>query len=1032
MARNLTSLFSEMFVSSPVPMMVVRKEDGIVIAANNAFYSATEYSRPEIIDRSILAPNFIDRQSWSAVLAQLQRENGFYKLEITTHSKSGRTCFFLSNWAAMEIDGEKLVVAVMQDITEQKRSERFIQTQRDMALALNAAKNLDETLTICMETALAISGMDCGGVYLVDETNGSLYLAYHRGLPERFVKQTSYFESTAPNTKVVMAGKPVYAHYQTLIKQLGIERDEQLKAIAVIPIQFQNRTVAAFNIASHSLDEMETYSRFALETIAAQIGEAIFRSKKEQEAVRAEEALRERNRQFRAITEASPDAMLVTRISDGLILYANKKAGKLGGMPASALIGIRSPDFYNNPEDRLKLLTVVESESTAEIELPLKRSDGTPFWAQITVQRDSFEGESALYTCIRDITERKRAELSLHEKTEELERFFTSALDLLCVADTNGYFRRLNHEWERVLGYRIEDLEGKRFLDLVHPDDLQATLDAVAELDAQKEVLNFTNRYRCKDGVYRWIEWRSIPNGKLIYAAARDITERRQAEKKLQESAANLEAVLGSTDDIIAAYDAEVRLLAFNKACGDIYRTLFNVELRQGLSTLDFFPEPMREFWIVNNNRALAGESFSIEFELPEPDGRIRSFESRYNPILHNGAVEGFTTYTRDITVRKQMMEGLQNTQKLESLGLLAGGIAHDFNNLLSGIFGYIDLAIECSTDEEVADDLSKALNTIHRARALTGQLLTFAKGGAPIKKLERLSPFVEESTTFALSGSNVSCRFEVPNDLWTCEFDKNQIGQVIDNIVINAQQAMPDGGMIEIAASNLQLAEKEHALLRAGSYVAIRIKDHGIGIPKEILSKIFDPFFTTKAKGHGLGLAICYSIVKRHGGGIDVESDPGKGAMFTVYLPATLEAAAGNAADNVVIHKGSGAILIMDDEFIFRDTLSAMVKSMGYDAHCVEHSQAAIDLFTSERERFAAIILDLTIPGGPGGKEAIRAIRKIDKEIRVFVTSGYADDPVMADPTAYGFNGSICKPFRKKELSAFLERHLKKAAVAI
>jgi PAS domain S-box-containing protein len=263
-----------------------------------------------------------------------------------------------------------------------------------------------------------------------------------------------------------------------------------------------------------------------------------------------------------------------------------------------------------------------------------------------------------------------------------------------------------------------------------------------------------------------------------------------------------------------------------------------------------------------------------------------------------DGAPRQIFGIIHDITERKKTEEEhlkyeqqLQQNQKLESLGILAGGIAHDFNNLMGGIFGYIDIANENSNDSHVSSNLSKAMDTIERARALTRQLLTFAKGGSPILQTGTLSPFLRETVQFALSGSNVSCRYDIPKELLACIFDVHQIGQVIDNLIINAQQAMPSGGTIEVSARNIMLEEKAHPKLPKGNYVKVAVKDGGIGIPEEIISKIFDPFFTTKSKGHGLGLATCYSIMKKHGGCIDVESEPGRGSTFTVYLPASPEA---------------------------------------------------------------------------------------------------------------------------------------------
>jgi CheY-like chemotaxis protein len=265
--------------------------------------------------------------------------------------------------------------------------------------------------------------------------------------------------------------------------------------------------------------------------------------------------------------------------------------------------------------------------------------------------------------------------------------------------------------------------------------------------------------------------------------------------------------------------------------------------------------------------------------------------------------------------------------------------------------------------------------------------------------------------------------------DLWACNFDKNQICQVIDNLIINAQQAMPVGGTIELSARNITLSDKEHPLLRKGNYVKISVNDSGVGIPKELIARIFDPFFTTKAKGHGLGLATCYSIVKRHDGCIDVESEPGKGSTFKVYLPAVTETASDVIKKTVETHKGRGTFLIMDDEAVMRDTIGDMLETLGYAVIRKENGKDAIDFYmseTQENRRIVGMIFDLTVPGGMGGKAAIEQIRETNTDIPCFVASGYADDPVMKNPAAYGFMASICKPFRMSELTEILNKYMK------
>ena len=268
------------------------------------------------------------------------------------------------------------------------------------------------------------------------------------------------------------------------------------------------------------------------------------------------------------------------------------------------------------------------------------------------------------------------------------------------------------------------------------------------------------------------------------------------------------------------------------------------------------------------------------------------------------------------------------------------------------------------------------------------------------------------------------------PDDLWSCKFDKNQISQVIDNIVINAQQAMPMGGTVLISAMNTVLKENEKGTLRAGNYVKISIQDSGVGIPENILPRIFDPFFTTKHKGSGLGLSICHSIVTRHDGWIDVESAPGKGATFHIYLPASLETSAQlSPAKPASIHKGSGRILLMDDEEIIRQSVGKILTTLGYSVECTRDGKETLAFLTEEIKAgrsFAAILLDLTIQGGMGGKEVALEIRKLNAAIPLFVTSGYSSDPVMENPDKYGFTDSICKPFTIDDVAAMLNRHFR------
>ncbi|AOP32661.1 hypothetical protein A0128_01515 [Leptospira tipperaryensis] len=421
---------------------------------------------------------------------------------------------------------------------------------------------------------------------------------------------------------------------------------------------------------------------------------------------------------------------------------------------------------------------------------------------------------------------------------------------------------------------------------------------------------------------------------------------------------------------------------------------------------------------------------------------RTRSGEKKLiqwdNTILQdrNNRIIGTISIGTDITDRKraesdrlELERRLLHAQKLESLGVLAGGIAHDFNNLLGGIFGYIDLAREkAEAGESNTRYLDKAITVFNRAKDLTQQLLTFAKGGKPIRKTGSLAPIINDCVLFSLSGSNVSCHFEIEETMGLCDFDENQIHQVLENIIINSIQSMPLGGTILVSAKNMYLGKYNSVRLKEGDYIQISVQDSGTGIPKDLLPRIFEPFFTTKQKGTGLGLATSYSIVQKHDGGIEVKSELGVGSTFNIYLPVSQNEIKSNPHKEINYHKGLGRVLIMDDEDFIIEIFSEMLEKMGYHTVSAKNGSDAIQLFKEAKNSFKPfdiLIFDLTIPGGMGGEKAISEIRKLDPNVIAIASSGYSEDPVISSPKEYGFSASLRKPFRKGDLAELLEKLL-------
>lgn len=382
--------------------------------------------------------------------------------------------------------------------------------------------------------------------------------------------------------------------------------------------------------------------------------------------------------------------------------------------------------------------------------------------------------------------------------------------------------------------------------------------------------------------------------------------------------------------------------------------------------------------------------------------------------------------FVMDISGRKSSEDALVRSQKLESLGVLAGGIAHDFNNILAAIQGNISLASLTLDDKEDAlRVIGNAEQACIRARDLTGQLLTFSKGGTPIKDLCDIASVLSESTNFALTGSKVKCVFDLEDNLPYVDIDKGQIHQVLQNIIINADQAMPGGGVINLKGETVSSDNIKDASLPGGNYVKITVEDQGIGISKDMINNIFDPFFTTKQKGSGLGLATSCSIIKNHGGEITVESTPGIGTTFSIYIPASDKSNAVNIRDGKHLVTGKGRILLMGDEFAIRILLEQLLRKLGYEVESAVDVEQVLEMYQSvlsDGAKYDAVILDLTVPGGMGGKEAMEQLLQIDPDVKAIVSSGYSHDPVMSEHKQYGFKTYIAKPFNVGTLSRILD----------
>jgi two-component system, cell cycle sensor histidine kinase and response regulator CckA len=551
------------------------------------------------------------------------------------------------------------------------------------------------------------------------------------------------------------------------------------------------------------------------------------------------------------------------------------------------------------------------------------------------------------------------------------------------------HFRSLRMESDAALVVLVEDLTGEKKQLILTEKHKEALLKAGTELEQ-----------RVKE---RTVELKTM-NESLV----REIGYRKQAEHSLSASRASFTSIVEKTSEGILVVDSANMVLYANPAAESLLNRSRDQLVGQHLG-LRLSPGQTTEV----KGKRLSGESGILELRVEATDWN----EDPANLLM-----------LRDITERKRAEQEMLKAEKLESLELVAGGIAHDFNNFLTATIANISLAkMHIVHDSEPYRALRNAEKACSGAKHLTHQLLTFTKAGEPVKKAASLAQMLRDGLVLALSGSKIKSELNIAADLWKTEVDRRQIGQAFQNTFINAVQAMPDGGTLTVRAENFPVDDTwNRNLLPGGRYIKISIKDTGCGIAPEHLAKISDPYFTSKPKGSGIGLATAYSIIRRHGGAIEVKSQVNIGTTFFIYLPADAECAVEppvtDSGEKPAL--GSGMILIMDDDEAIRTVAKDLLTLLGYEVGLAADGAECIQLYKAAAEAgkpFSAVIMDLTIPGGMGGKEAIEKLRVIDPEVKAIVSSGYSTDPIMSNHQQYGFRGVVAKPYDAFELSQAL-----------
>lgn len=639
----------------------------------------------------------------------------------------------------------------------------------------------------------------------------------------------------------------------------------------------------------------------------------------------------------------------------------------------------------------------------------------------------------ANYDWEQKLLSRYAKELATSEKN--YREVVENAKSIILRVDGQGRITFFNKFAEELFGYSRTEIIGQPAVGTIVPatsakgENLAVMVAQV--LERPKDFAQLENENICRDGRRIQVTWTNQPiydeSGRLqeILCVGADITERAELLEKLQLTQTTMDAAA----EQIIWMDGDGGIIYANASA--LEATGFAAEAIRNLKVPDIFADLSAANWEPRWQTLKRDRVITFESTQRRATGAPRPVELSIT-YMSLGGKEYATAFIRDLTERKQAEEKrlhqeqqMLHLQKLESLGILAGGIAHDFNNLLTAVLGNISLAkMGFHHGAEEFDLLSEAEKASVQAKDLTAQLLTFSKGGKPVKSAVAVEKIIRDSTGLALRGASVKCLVTLPAELWAVEADAGQLAQVFNNLLINAHQAMPGGGQITVEGRNLELDATNDLLLGAGKYVQVIVRDQGVGIPAETLPRIFDPYFTTKKSGSGLGLAVVHSIIKNHHGAIKVTSLVGEGSTFTLLLPAANLTDVAKAPTTATAARAS-RILVMDDEEMVRKALSKMLTRLGYEVESATHGAAAVDLYRAaltESRRFDLVIMDLTVPGGMGGQEAILQLQKIDPTVKAIVSSGYSDSPVMADHQAYGFAGVVVKPYTTEQLKSVLK----------
>ncbi len=747
---------------------------------------------------------------------------------------------------------------------------------------------------------------------------------------------------------------------------------------------------------------------------------------------------------FRLIFRYNPLPMYIYDKSTFYFLDVNPAAIEHYGYTREEFLSMTIFDIRPSEDIQVfrEFLESRREEFYHEAEWLHRKKDGTVFWVSVDSHEFNYGEKPARLVFARDITERKNAEMELYCNKEFAERINHTIPDILYIFDAVEHRNIFcnNSIFERA-GYtpaEIKALGSHLIQTVIHPDDLDRFLEHQSKYETLKdaEMLEIEYRMLLKQGGFRWFHSRESlfkkdENGRVrqIIGLCRDIHDRRTSEEQLLQREAFFKSIFDGVSTSIVVLEKgkdDVWLfVAMNEASRrmagtDIANTLLfkSMDICRGFLSQELYQELEMLFQECTEQKITTEKDIALS-----EDDDSSWWHVRFSPVLHSaGYVFRVIVFVQSISDQKRETERKERAQRLESVGLLAGGIAHDFNNFLSTVVMSASLIKSKEpADSENLEYLEDILKVCDEAKQLTKQLLTFAKGGAPLKEVTDLGELLREASRFALRGSQISCAYDIKPDLFKVNVDPGQIKQVIYNLVLNARQVLGEGGKVSLFAENIEIPCESGQVKK---FVSFSVSDNGPGIPKEAQRNIFNPYFTTKKTGSGLGLATSYSIIEKHGGSIQFQSVTGKGTSFSVTLPASVDTEPLRQQPVNRLVQGHGLIMLMDDNEMILNTLAETLKILGYEAVKTADGESCVTEYLKLRDAgrsVDAFILDLTIQGGVGGVETLSRLKKIDPEVKAIASSGYSEEDTMMSFSEMGFCGALPKPYRLTDLSQIL-----------